>query len=74
MLYTILIKGKEVKSMGEIETVYTWRCPNCGRIFQDSDREKLEVYRNIHEPACKKDPHKWEHKGPPPRTYFDVGG
>lgn len=58
--------------MGKIETVYTWRCSHCGRIFHDSDKQKLEEFKTIHERACGTGTGKWEYKGPPPKTYYGI--
>lgn len=58
--------------MGIIYTTYGWRCPNCGRIFQDSSYDKLKKFVGMHKKSCAGKSTVYESKGSPPQKYFGI--
>lgn len=59
---------KEANTMSdEVETIFRWRCPKCGRIFEEGNFGSLEAIKQMHEKSCESK--KWEFKGSPPKKY-----
>lgn len=43
-----------------IETIYEWMCPQCHRVFRDTNRSKLEEFKELHLGSHKHETEKWE--------------